>query len=125
MIPHGAKGSPKRMSRCTKSNRRPGAFNSTPNVQIGQNRLSRRRVTRTFVHTTHGDIRLIQILFVQAFQIYKLIGHWRSDTRSIKSQAFSGFSLNQMGPTAQPSQAVKPRLNPEPRLNPSSSAGRN
>ncbi|PKI41778.1 hypothetical protein CRG98_037830 [Punica granatum] len=31
-----------------------GMLNSAPNVQIGQNRLSRRRVARTFVHTTHG-----------------------------------------------------------------------
>ncbi|PKI52414.1 hypothetical protein CRG98_027195 [Punica granatum] len=122
MMSHEAKRSPKRMLRCTKSNRGPGALNSTPNAQTGQNRLSRRRVARTFVHTMHGDIRLIQILFVQAFQIYKLIGHRRPDARSIKSQAFSGFSLDQMGPTAQPSQAVKPRLNPKPRLSPSSSA---
>ncbi|PKI75901.1 hypothetical protein CRG98_003700 [Punica granatum] len=86
----------------------------------GQNRLSRRRVARTYVHTTHGDIRLIQTLVVQAFQIYKLIGHRRSDASSIKSQAFSGFSLNRMGPTAQPSQATKPRLNPKPQLNPPS-----
>ncbi|PKI67200.1 hypothetical protein CRG98_012397 [Punica granatum] len=82
-----------------------GTLNSAPNVQTGQNRRSRRRVTRAFVHTTHGDIRLIQILVIQAFQIYKLIGHRRSDTSSIKFQAFSGFSLNRTGPTAQPSQA--------------------
>ncbi|PKI75960.1 hypothetical protein CRG98_003618 [Punica granatum] len=44
-----------------------GALNSVPNVQTGQNRLSRRRVVRTLVHTTHGDIRLIRILVVQAF----------------------------------------------------------
>ncbi|PKI70464.1 hypothetical protein CRG98_009134 [Punica granatum] len=93
-----------------------GALNSTPHVQTGQNRLSRCRVARTFVHAMHGDIRLIQILIIQAFQIHKLIGHRRSDARSIKSQAFSGFSLNRMGPTAQPSRAIKPRLNPKPRL---------
>ncbi|OWM76836.1 hypothetical protein CDL15_Pgr016483 [Punica granatum] len=93
-------------------------LNSAPNVQTGQDRLSRRRAARTFVHTTHGDIRLIQILVVQAFQIYKLIGHRRSDASSIKFQAFPGFSLNRMGPTAQPSQAIKSRLNPKPRLNP-------
>ncbi|PKI46855.1 hypothetical protein CRG98_032751 [Punica granatum] len=96
-----------------------GTLNSAPNVQTGQNRLSRRRVARTFIHTTHGDIRLIQILVIQAFQIFKLIRHRRSDARSIKSQAFSGFSLNRMGPTAQPSRAIKPRLNPKPRLKPS------
>ncbi|PKI76953.1 hypothetical protein CRG98_002663 [Punica granatum] len=62
-----------------------GTLNSAPNVQTGQNRLSRRQVARAFVHTTHGDIRLIQILVIQAFQIYKLIGHRRSDTSSIKS----------------------------------------
>ncbi|PKI53554.1 hypothetical protein CRG98_026055 [Punica granatum] len=90
-----------------------GAFNSTPNVRTGQNRLSRRPVARTLVHTTYGDIRLIPILFVQAFQIYKLIGHQRSDARPIKSQVFSGFSLNRMGPIAQPSQATKPRLKPK------------
>ncbi|PKI31456.1 hypothetical protein CRG98_048153, partial [Punica granatum] len=39
-----------------------GTLNSAPNVQTGQKRLSRRRVARTFIHTTHGDIRLIQIL---------------------------------------------------------------
>ncbi|OWM75160.1 hypothetical protein CDL15_Pgr012646 [Punica granatum] len=93
------------------------ALNSAPNIQTRQNRLSRRRVARTFVHTTHGDIRLIQVLVVQAFQIYKSIGHRRSDASSIKFQAFFGFSLNRMGPTAQPSQATKPRLNPKPRLN--------
>ncbi|PKI73120.1 hypothetical protein CRG98_006485 [Punica granatum] len=69
----------------------------------GQNQLSRRRVARTFVYTTHGDIRLVQILVIQAFQIFKLIGHRRSDASSIKFQAFSGFSLNRMGPTVQPS----------------------
>ncbi|PKI77634.1 hypothetical protein CRG98_001972 [Punica granatum] len=53
-----------------RSNRRTETVNSTLNAQTGQNRLSKRRVTRTFVHTTYGDIRLIQILFVQAFQIY-------------------------------------------------------
>ncbi|OWM91114.1 hypothetical protein CDL15_Pgr010144 [Punica granatum] len=90
-----------------------GTLNSAPNVRIGQNRLSRRRVARTYVHTTRGDIRLIQTLVVQAFQIYKLIGHRRPDASSIKSQAFSGFSLNRMGPTAQPSQATKPRLKPK------------
>ncbi|OWM84365.1 hypothetical protein CDL15_Pgr021934 [Punica granatum] len=94
------------------------ALNSTPNVQTGQNRLSRRRVARAFVHTTHGDIRLIQILVIQAFQIFKLIGRRRSDASSIKSQAFSGFSLNRMGPTAQPRRAIKPQLNPKPRLIP-------
>ncbi|PKI49901.1 hypothetical protein CRG98_029685 [Punica granatum] len=116
-IPHEAKGSPKRTLRCTRGNRGPRTLNSTPNVRRWQHRLSRRQVTRTFVHTTYGDIRLIQILFVQAFQIYKLIGRRRSDARSIKSQAYSGFSLSRMGPTAQPSQASKPRLNPKPRLN--------
>ncbi|PKI55042.1 hypothetical protein CRG98_024568 [Punica granatum] len=50
-----------------KSNWRTGMVNSTLNIQTGQNRLSRRRVTRTFVHTIYGDIRLIQILFVQTF----------------------------------------------------------
>ncbi|PKI67430.1 hypothetical protein CRG98_012180 [Punica granatum] len=53
-----------------RSNRRTETVNSTLNAQTGRNRLSRRRVTRTFVHTTYGDIRLIQILFIQAFQIY-------------------------------------------------------
>ncbi|PKI60411.1 hypothetical protein CRG98_019196 [Punica granatum] len=52
------------------SNWRTGTLNSTLNIQTGQNRLSRHRVTRTFVHMTYGDIKLIQILFVQAFQIY-------------------------------------------------------
>ncbi|PKI31328.1 hypothetical protein CRG98_048281 [Punica granatum] len=115
---HEAKGSPKRMLGCTKSNRGPGASNPTPNVRTGQNRLSRRRVARTLVRMTYGDIRLIPILFVQAFQIYKLIGQRGSDARSIKSQAFFGFSLSRMGPTAQPSQAIKPWLNPKPRLKP-------
>ncbi|OWM85997.1 hypothetical protein CDL15_Pgr020666 [Punica granatum] len=69
-IPHEAKGSPKRTLRCTKSNRGPGTLNFTPNVRTWQNRLSRRRVTRTFVHMTYGDIKLIQILFLQPFQIY-------------------------------------------------------
>ncbi|PKI68465.1 hypothetical protein CRG98_011154 [Punica granatum] len=78
-IPHDAKGSLKQTLRCTKGNRRPGTLNSTPNVRTRQNRLSRRRVAQTFAHATNGDIRLIQILFVQAFQIYKLIGHRRSD----------------------------------------------
>ncbi|PKI64643.1 hypothetical protein CRG98_014959, partial [Punica granatum] len=95
-----------------------GTLNFAPIVQTGQNQLSRRRVARTFIHTTRGDIRLIQILVNQAFQIYKLIGHRRSDASSIKSRAFSGFSPNRMGPTAQPSQAIKPQLNPKPRLNP-------
>ncbi|PKI36472.1 hypothetical protein CRG98_043137 [Punica granatum] len=114
-IPHEAKGSPKQTLRCTKGNRRPGTLNSTPNVRTGQNRLSRRRVARTFAHATNGDIRLIQILFVQAFQIYKLIGHRRSNARSIKSQAFFGFSLNRMGLTAQPSHGSisKPLLKPK------------
>ncbi|PKI77650.1 hypothetical protein CRG98_001988 [Punica granatum] len=52
-IPHEARGSPRRTTRCTKGNRRPGALNSTPNAQTGQNRLSRRRATRTFVHMTY------------------------------------------------------------------------
>ncbi|PKI59632.1 hypothetical protein CRG98_019969 [Punica granatum] len=90
-----------------------GTLNSTPNVQTGQNRLSRHQVARTFVHTTYGDIKLIQILVVQAFQIDKLIGHRRSDASSIKSQALSGFSLNRMGPTAQPSQTTRPRFKPK------------
>ncbi|PKI60852.1 hypothetical protein CRG98_018760 [Punica granatum] len=80
-IPHEAKGSSKQTLRYTKGNRRPGTLNSTSNVRTWQNRFSRRRVARTFVHATYGDIRLIQILFVQAFQIYKLIGHRRSDAR--------------------------------------------
>ncbi|PKI78842.1 hypothetical protein CRG98_000767 [Punica granatum] len=49
-----------------RSNRRTGMVNSSLNAQTGQNRLSRRRVTRTFVHMTYGNIRLIQILFVQS-----------------------------------------------------------
>ncbi|PKI40911.1 hypothetical protein CRG98_038709 [Punica granatum] len=53
-----------------RSNRGTGTVNSSLNAQTGQNRLSRRRVTQTFVHMTYGDIRLSQILFVQAFQIY-------------------------------------------------------
>ncbi|PKI78945.1 hypothetical protein CRG98_000657 [Punica granatum] len=53
-----------------RSNRRTGTVNSSLNAQTGQNRLSRRRVVRTFVHMTYGDIRLSQILFIQAFQIY-------------------------------------------------------
>ncbi|PKI66790.1 hypothetical protein CRG98_012796 [Punica granatum] len=68
--PTRQKGSPERMLRCTKSNRGPGAFNSTSNVRTGQNRLSRRRVARTFVHATYGDSRLIQTPFLQSFQIY-------------------------------------------------------
>ncbi|PKI40350.1 hypothetical protein CRG98_039258, partial [Punica granatum] len=71
-----------------------GMLNSAPNVQTGQNRLLRRRVARTVVHTTHGDIRLIQILVIQAFQVFKLIGRRRSGASSIKFQAFSGFPLN-------------------------------
>ncbi|OWM64349.1 hypothetical protein CDL15_Pgr009272 [Punica granatum] len=63
-IPREAKGSLKRTLRCTKSNRRPGVLNSTPNVRTGQNRLSKRRATRTFVHMIYGDIGFTQILFV-------------------------------------------------------------
>ncbi|PKI33961.1 hypothetical protein CRG98_045648, partial [Punica granatum] len=96
-----------------------GMPNSTPNVRTGQNRLPRRRVARMFVHTTHGDIRLIQILVIQAFQIHKLIGHRRSDARSIKSQAFSGFSLNRMRPTASQAKPTSRGSTPQ------ASAGRN
>ncbi|PKI32358.1 hypothetical protein CRG98_047251, partial [Punica granatum] len=56
-----------------------GTLNSAPIVRTGQNRLLRRRVARTFAHTMHDDIRLIRILVAQAFQIFKLIGHRRSD----------------------------------------------
>ncbi|PKI54160.1 hypothetical protein CRG98_025455 [Punica granatum] len=88
-----------------RSNWRTGTVHYTLSIQTGQNRLSRRRVVRTFVHMTHGDIRLIQFLFVQASQIYQLIGSQRSDARSIKPRAFPGFSPSQVEPTAQPSQA--------------------
>ncbi|PKI50908.1 hypothetical protein CRG98_028706 [Punica granatum] len=50
--PNGQKGPPKRTLRRSKSNRGPRTLNSTPNVRTGQNRLSRRRVARTSVHTT-------------------------------------------------------------------------
>ncbi|PKI64538.1 hypothetical protein CRG98_015101 [Punica granatum] len=117
-ISHEVEGSPKQTLTCTKSNRGPGTLNSTPNVRAWQNRFSKRRVARTFVHTTYGDVRLIQIHLVQAFQIYKLIGLRRPDARSIKSQTISGFSLNRTGSTAQPSRTIKPRLNPKPWLKP-------
>ncbi|PKI56388.1 hypothetical protein CRG98_023218 [Punica granatum] len=56
--PHETRGSPRRTIRHTKGNRRPGALNSTPNVRTGQNRLSRRRVTRTLVPTTDKSDRV-------------------------------------------------------------------
>ncbi|PKI56707.1 hypothetical protein CRG98_022899 [Punica granatum] len=104
-------GQKDRQNECKNAQRSIGGRGAL-NFQTGQNRLSRHRVARTFVHTTHGNIRLVQILVIQAFQIFKLIGHRRSDASSIKFQALSGFSLNRMGPTAQPSQAIKPRLKP-------------
>ncbi|PKI44738.1 hypothetical protein CRG98_034873, partial [Punica granatum] len=70
--PAGQKGRRNECKNAQRSIGDQGTLNSTPNVRTGQNRLPRRRIARTPVHATHGDIRFIQIFIFQAFQIFKL-----------------------------------------------------